>query len=143
MGATYATVSDLVDRWRPLSPAEEERAGTLLADAAVRIRVECPDVDERLAAVPPGLDPAVPLIVSCEMVKRAMLAPVDQAPMQQMQQTAGPFSQSGTFVNPTGDLYLTRAERRMLGCGGQRATSVSMAPAGAGQAYLSAPESWA
>lgn len=126
MGAVYATVADLAGRWRPLDPEETARATVLLADAGVRIRVACPDVDARLAADPPELEAEIPLIVSVEMVRRAMLAPVDQAPMSQIQQTAGPFSQGGTFTNPTGDLYLTKAERQMLGCGGQTAFTVRM-----------------
>lgn len=124
MGAQYATAQDLADRWRPLTPDEETRAGVKLRDAATRMRAACPDLDERLASG--VLDPDVPLIVSCEMVRRAMLAPVDQAAAGQVQQTAGPFSQSVTYTNPTGDLYLTKAERQMLGCGGQSAFTVPM-----------------
>lgn len=124
MADPFATVSDLEARWRPLTPAETATATTLLDDASAQVRVECPDVDDRLTATPPTLDASIPRRVVCAMVKRAMLAPVDQAPMTQMQQTAGPFSQSGTFVNPTGDLYLTKTERRLLGCSRQRAASI-------------------
>lgn len=124
--AAFATAQDVANRWRPLSTAEETRATVLLGDAATRIRAAFPDVDERIDAG--VLDPDVPLIVSVEMVRRAMLAPVDQAPAGQVQQTAGPFSQSVSYVNPTGDLYLTRDERRMLGGGRQRASSVDMTP---------------
>lgn len=124
--AAFATAQDLADRWRPLSPAEETRATVLLGDAAARIRAAVPDVDARIDDG--TLDPELPLIVSVEMVRRAMLAPVDQAPAGQVQQTAGPFSQSVSYVNPTGDLYLTRDERRMLGGGRQRASSVDMTP---------------
>lgn len=124
--AAFATVSDLEARWRPLSPAEETRATVLLGDAAARIRAAVPDVDDRIDDG--TLDPDLPLIVSVEMVKRAMLAPVDQAPAGQVQQTAGPFSQSISYTNPTGDLYLTKAERRLLGGGVQRASSVDMTP---------------
>ena len=130
MAAPFATVGDLEARWRPLTPAEESTATVLLSDASARVRVECPDIDARLEAVPPTLDADIPKMIACAMVKRAMLAPVDQAPMSQMQQTAGPFSQSGTFVNPTGDLYLTKAEKRLLGCGAQEAFTVAAMPAG-------------
>ena|SRR5690554_3356965 len=125
MGDVYADPDDLTERWRPLTSDETSRADVLLADAAVKIRAACPDVDARIESG--DLDPEIPKIVSCDMVRRAMLSPVDQAPMQQMQQTAGPFSHSGTFVNPTGDLYLTKAEKQMLGCGGQRAFTVRLA----------------
>lgn len=126
MGAPYATPQDLADRWRPLLPDELERAAVLLGDAAARIRAAVPDVDARI--VDGTLDLNLPLIVSVEMVKRVLMSPVDQAPAGQVQQTAGPFSQSVSYVNPTGDLYLTRAERRLLGGGSQRASSVDMTP---------------
>ena len=124
MGAPYATAQDLADRWRPLSPSEQERASVLLGDAATRIRAAVSDVDARVNTG--ALDAGIPLLVSVEMVRRAMLAPVDQAPAGQVQQTAGPFSKSVSFANPTGDLYLTKAERQMLGGGGQRAFTVPM-----------------
>lgn len=126
MGVMYASVADLEARWRPLDPGEKARAEVLLRDASVRVRAAFPTVDERVGAQ--TLDPDIPLIVVCEMVKRAMLAPVDQAPMTQIQQTAGPFSQGGTFTNPTGDLYMTKGERRLLGAGAARAFSIDTAP---------------
>jgi len=126
MGTPYATAQDLVDRWRPLTPAELARATVLLGDAGTRIRAAVPDVDTRLAAG--ALDPNIPLLVSVEMVRRAMLSPVDQPPAAQVQQTAGPFSRGISFANPTNDLYLMKAERQMLGGGGQQAFTVDMAP---------------
>lgn len=124
MGAPFAAAQDLVDRWRPLDSAEEARATVLLGDAATRIRVACPDIDARVASQ--ALDPDVPKIVSVEMVRRAMLSPVDQPAAGQVQQTAGPFSQSISYTNPTGDLYLTKAEKQILGCGAQEAFMAPM-----------------
>lgn len=129
MAGPFATTDDLEQRWRPLNSDEQARAEVLLGDAAVRIRVACPGIDAKITATAPAvpeLDPDVPKIISCEMVKRAMLSPVDQAPMSQTQETVGPFSRGGTYVNPTGDLYLTKAEKQMLGCGGQQAFTIGM-----------------
>lgn len=126
MGVSYATAADLAARWRPLSTSEEQRAIVLLADAGVRIRSACPDVDARLDAA--TLDPDVPLIVSVEMVRRAMMSPVDQPAVTNSQTQVGPFSAGLTYANPTADLYLTKAERRMLGCSIQKAGYVDMAP---------------
>lgn len=126
MGTPFAVASDLADRWRPLSTAEQAQATILLADASTILRAECPDVDERLAADPPTLDSDLPVMIVCAMVKRAMIAAADAAGVGSVQQTAGPFSQSQTFTNPMGNLYLTKAERRLLGCGGQRAATVPM-----------------
>lgn len=125
---SFATPQDLVDRWRPLSPSEMARAGTLLEDAADLIRSEFRragwTIDERITAG--AVTDRDLLAVSVDMVKRVLMASVDHAPMAQVQQTAGPFSQSGTFVNPTGDLYLIRRDRRRLGLGGQVAFTVPM-----------------
>lgn len=126
MGVPYATTADLVARWRPLTVSETGTATVLLGDASVKIRAEFPDVDERIAADPQTLDPDVPKMVVCAMVKRAMLAGTDEAVAASVQEAAGPFSRSTTFVNPTGDLYLTSAERRMLRTRVQQAFTVRM-----------------
>lgn len=122
----YATVADLEARWRPLDDSEKERAETLLGAASRQVRALCKGLDARIEAG--DLDGELVTDVVCSIVKRAMLAPIDQNPISQVQQTAGPFSQSGTFVNPAGDLYLTKVERKLLGCGGQRAFSVDLMP---------------
>lgn len=120
----YATVDGLQKRWRVLSDVERERAEVLLADASVILATMCRDAhvaidtSEELQAL------TVESIV-CEMVKRAMLSPVDQAPMSNFTQTAGSYSESGTYVNPTGDLYLTSTEKKRLGIGRQRLFSIS------------------
>lgn len=119
----YAEVTDVEARWRPLSTVEKERAQVLLEDAAVRLDVECPPTD------PPTLQElSVRLIVSCEMVKRAMATPggVEGIGVTSLQAGAGPFQETQQFSNPTGDLYLTKADRKMLGCGAQVAFTVPM-----------------
>ena len=123
---SYATIDDVEAQWRPLSDAETSRAETLLDRAALIIDVECPTVAKRIEAGD-ELAARAAVHVSVEMVKRAMLSPVDAAPMAQFQQTGGPFSTSGTFVNPTGDVYLSKGDRRLLGCRRQKAYSIDMA----------------
>lgn len=119
----YATVEELEARWRTLTTAEKARAGTLLDDAAVRLDVTCapsdPVTDQEAAARK---------IVSCEMVKRAMASPggIDNVGVTQYSETTGPFTDQRTFANPTGDLYLTKADKALLGCGRQVAFTVSM-----------------
>lgn len=124
MAEPFATVADLEARWRPLTPTETTTATALLDDASAMIRAEAPGIDQR---VDDGqLDPAVPLMVVCRMVKRAMHTSGDG--VTQQQQTAGPFSQMLSFSNPQGDMYLTKADRRMLGIGRQRAFSIDLVP---------------
>lgn len=109
----YASVSDLELRYGELPGADARaRASALLADAAVIIdqRCEIDATDERRAEAAK--------IVSCAMVNRAMVAQESEAyGISNASYTMGPFSQSATFANPSGDLYLTSGEMRMLGSG--------------------------
>lgn len=120
----YATYSDLEARWRPLSAAEQDRATILLEDASQILRDLSPGLDDRV------LTDEVSLItlcsVVCAMVKRVMQGPADFDGVTQQQQTAGPFMQGVTFSNPTGDLYLTKFEKRRLGIGQQKAFMVDL-----------------
>lgn len=124
----FATASDLAERWRTLTSGEQATATVLLGDASNLIVSECSsanvvdDDDTAEQAVRADMLKRI----TCAMVKRAMLAPTDQAPMTQVSVQAGPFGQSGTFANPTGDLFLTKSERKSLPCGGQTAFTVSM-----------------
>lgn len=121
----FATVEDLQARWRPLDPAETIRAQALLADASGIIRDAVREWEKASADT-------LRRIV-CAMVRRAMLTPAGAAPVSQMAETAGPFSQQMSFVNPAGDLYLTRAERRALtGTAGSRAWQVDLLDGGDG-----------
>lgn len=119
----YATVADLEDRWRTLTSDEQSRAEVLLGDAAVRLDVLCPP------SVPPTVSElAARMIVSCEMVKRAMATPggVAGIGVTSVQAGAGPFQETQQFSNPTGDLYLTKSDRALLGCGNQVAYTFPM-----------------
>lgn len=117
--AAFAEVADLVARWRPLVPPEDTQAGVLLEDASAIVRAECPTAEAEV-------DPDVLKLVVCAMVKRAMLAGTGSDAVSQTAQTAGPFSQQVTYANPMGNLYLTKQERRLLGCGSGRAFFVDL-----------------
>lgn len=115
--APLATLADLMARW-PECP-DEARAQVLLGDASLLIR----------SLMGGRLDPsdeaqaALVAAVACACVRRAM---EDAAARQQMglppstqaAMTAGPYQQSWTAANPTGDLYLTKSEKRALGISG-------------------------
>lgn len=108
----YATVEDLEARWRPLNSDEQDTAATLLDDAAVYLDslVTVDSSDEHQAAVLK--------MVSCAMVKRAMIAAESSAfGVTESTATMGPFSQTAHYANPSGDFYLTAAERTQLGIG--------------------------
>lgn len=112
----FASSDDLKARWPDLS--DTKLAETLLSDASQLIRDTCPG----WAHAPEATLKAI----ACAMVKRAMIAGSDNVGLSSTQETTGPFSQTWNFSNPTGDLYLTRAEKQRLGQGRQRAFSISM-----------------
>ena len=105
----YAEVSDLEDRWRELSEAEQARAEVLLEDAsAVLDTLVKVTGDEKQAELLK--------IVCCNMVERVLSnGAIDAMGVSQQSITAGPYTQSWTFSNPNGDFYLTKMERRLLG----------------------------
>ena len=106
----YATYTDVENRWRTLKADERTKATTLLSDAATML--------DGLVTVDP-LDThqmAVLKLVSCNMVIRAMLASESDAfGIDSLNATMGPFGQTAKFANPSGDMYLTKLEKRMLG----------------------------
>ena len=106
----YAEVSDLEARWRTLTDDEQAKASVLLEDASALID-SMGEVDSS--------DPASAKLlcaVTCNVVQRAMSsASMDSFGVTQQSMTAGPYTQSWSYSNPTGDLYLTRAEKKSLG----------------------------
>lgn len=106
------TVADLEARWHTLTDTEKTVASSLIGDAINYIKQICPNYDD----IPTD---TIKRIV-CAMVKRAMLSR-DSSGISQQSETVGSFSASYTWSNPTGDLYLTRDERRQLGLGAQHA----------------------
>lgn len=115
----FATVQDLESRWHKLLDSESEQATVLLADASQMVIDTCP---QYVNASPLTLTSIV-----CAMVKRAMISgDSDAVGVSSTQETAGPFSQSMSYTNPMGDLYLTKAEKLRLGKGSQRAFSIDL-----------------
>jgi hypothetical protein len=126
----FATPADVVARWKPLTPEETTRAEALLEDASQQI------LDEDQHGILGDLTaPTLTLKkITCAMVIRAMASGVEAGPpVTQDGWNAGPFGAQKTYANPTGDLYLTKAERKQLGFSRQRAASVDMWP---GETYV-------
>lgn len=110
----FADVSDLESRWRELSTEEEARANVLLGDASAMLSALV-DVDESDAQQADLLK-----VVCCNMVARSMASTAnDMFGVSQQSMTAVGFSQTRSYSNPSGDMYLTRYEKRLLGIGGK------------------------
>lgn len=106
----FADVSDLEARWHELDATEQARAEVLLDDASAMLS-ELVDVREG-----DGDQAALLEMVCCNMVIRAMAQSASDAfGLASSTMTAGPYTQSWSYSNPSGDMYLTRLERQMLG----------------------------
>lgn len=114
----FATIQEFKDRWPDMPAGSESYAGTLLEDASqfivdtVPTAMEAPDNTRRR--------------IVCAVVRRSMQGPDESLGMEQVQQSAGPFQFSHRPVNPHGDFYLTRMEKKALGDGRQRAYEIDL-----------------
>lgn len=119
----FATSLQVEQRWRTLTDAERTRADELLLDASQMI------LDEDTRGLLDDLTAPTQTLISivCSMVIRAMASGVEAGPpVTQYSYGSGPVNESRTYANPTGDLYLTKSERRRLGFSRQRAGAVDM-----------------
>jgi hypothetical protein len=126
----FATVEELAKFWRTLTDEKETERATYLLELSSDILRQLAmngnrNLDDMLAS---GkiLSNTLKTIVM-ESVKRALLTPQNQPPVNQMSQTAGPYSESFVFSNPAGDIWFKDKELKMLKLKGQRLSSVSTA----------------
>lgn len=107
----YASVSEVKARMtRTLGSSEENVCASLLSDAAVII-------DE----VAPNASSDAKMVVSCRMVIRALGSGPNGTPIGASQGSMGAlgYTQSWTMATggSVGELYLSRQEKILLGCG--------------------------
>ena len=111
----FADVSDIAQRWRELDASEMERAETLIEDASAMLA--------RLVGNFDVADESYMQLLKqtcCNMVIRSLGASGNDATygVDSMSITAGPYSQNWSYNNPTGDMYLTKLEKKLLGISG-------------------------
>jgi hypothetical protein len=121
-GEPFATVAELEIRWRPLTDDEKAKASVLLGDASAVIRSQKPDIDDLI--IEGLLDEVIPQKIVCDMTRRQMALSQDIPPVSQSSETVGVFSASYTFANPSGDMFLTKFEKKLLSIGSGAAHSV-------------------
>ncbi|MGV9818419.1 Gp19/Gp15/Gp42 family protein [Nocardia xishanensis] len=107
----FATADELEAGWRPLSPAEKDRATVLLNDAAWWLKIWFKSFGDLVALAAADVDLAEGLnILSRSMVRRAMTTGAIEG-AQSTYQVMGPFSSQIAFKNPDGNLYIYDSER--------------------------------
>ena len=122
----FATVEDYEARQGVLPDADRTRCAALLDDASAAMRSRFRAFHGRAweqAASEPFDDNARAVCVA--VVARAMSVPEALSGVTQYSQTAGPYSASATYSNPSGDLYLTKGDLRALGLVGTRVGSIA------------------
>jgi hypothetical protein len=116
---TFATVDDLQARWHALTESEKTQAEVLLSDASDKIITVCPRYE--------NLRPLTLTRITCAMVQRAMSISDDVlSGATQHSETTGPMTDSWSYSNPDGALYLKKQELHDLGVGVQKAFSIDM-----------------
>lgn len=130
MAADYATLADLKEHWSKLPAGHEGDATRKLREASIEVRGNYPDLDARIADG--TIDSDIPMLVACRMVKRAMDVSEDAptAGMESFQFGAGPFALGGKVHNPDGNIYMSAADKRLLGRSRSRRQAWTIHPGG-------------
>lgn len=134
MAADYASLADLKTHWPKLPAEDEADAEQKLHEASVEIRGNYPDLDQRLSVpvADGGMDPDIPRLVVCRMVKRSMDVSEDAPPpgMESFTVGTGPYQFGGKMSNPDGNIYLTAADKRLLGRSKPKGKAFTIVPGG-------------
>jgi hypothetical protein len=115
----FASLEELKARWPDFPVGADAHATVLLEDASQFILDTVPTAA--------NANEASRRRIVCAVVRRAMPDADGMDGMESVQQTGGPFSVTMKPVNPAGDFYLTKQERKALGDGAQRAFGVQIA----------------
>ena len=113
----FASIQDITDLFRELTPAEAKTAEALLPIVSDSIRQEAKkvgkDIEEMLESK--ELLENVLKSVTVDVVARALMTSTNSEPMTQMSQSALGYSVSGSFLVPGGGLFIKKSELARLG----------------------------
>ena len=113
----FATIQDIIELWRSLTPEEASRAEALLPVVEDSLRQEAynvgKDLDEMISEG--KLKSNVVKSVVVDVVGRALMTPTNETPMTQTSESALGYSVSGTYLVPGGGLFIKKSELARLG----------------------------
>ena len=122
---TWATLSDVTDRWVGSgAPTDEALVTALISDAEAVILSEYPRIQERIddETLPAG----TVVMVVVRMVSRVLRNPEG---LTYWQQTTGPFGQARNYGSATQDIWLSPEEKELLAPKSKgKAFEVNLAP---------------
>ena len=118
----FASIQDIMDLFRPLTPAETTKAEALLPIVSDSIRQEAKKVGKDIEVmIEKGeLLENVVKSVTVDVVARALMTSTNSEPMSQVSQSALGYSVSGTYLVPGGGLFIKKSELSRLGLRRQR-----------------------
>ena len=119
--ADFATMQDVINLWRALTPEETTRATALLPVVSDSLRVEADKVGKDLDVL--ALTPSFANVlrsVTVDVVARTLMTSTSSEPLVQSTESALGYSQSSTFLVPGGGLFIKNAELARLGLKRQR-----------------------
>ena len=117
MSVSFATVADMTALFRPLTPAETQRAEVLLPIISDTLREEAHKVHKDLDAMILERESFASVVksVTVDVAARCLMTPTEGTPMTQQSQSALGYSISGTFLVPGGGLFIKNTELSRLG----------------------------
>ena len=120
--ADFATIQDIIDLWRPMSPEETDRADALLPIVSDSLRVEADRVGKDLDVMvaEDAVYANVVKSVVVDIVSRTLLTSTKNEPMTQTSESALGYSWSGSYLVPGGGLFIKKSELARLGLRKQR-----------------------
>lgn len=124
----FATINDITELFRKLTPEETEKATALLPVVSDSIRQEAEKVGKNIDKMLESgqLLKNVVKSVTVDVIARALMTSTDSEPMSQMSQSALGYTVSGTYLVPGGGLFIKRSELARLGLRRQRCGVINL-----------------
>jgi hypothetical protein len=115
--SNFASIQDVTDLWRALTPEERIRCEALLETVSASLRYEAYKVGKDLDVMISENEALkeVAKSVTVDVAARTLMTSTDAEPMTQMSQSALGYSVSGTYLVPGGGLFIKRSELARLG----------------------------
>ena len=120
--ADFATVQDITELFRELTPEEISRASSLLPVVSDSLRVEARNVGKNLDEMVESDQAYANVVksVTVDVVARTLLTSTENEPMTQMSESALGYSFQGSYLVPGGGLFIKNTELARLGLRKQR-----------------------
>ena len=118
----FATIEDITNLWRPMTPEEISRADALLPVVSDTLREEAGKVGKDLDQMVLESETYANVVKSVvvDIVSRTLLTSTENEPMIQTSESALGYSWSGSYLVPGGGLFIKKSELARLGLRKQR-----------------------